>query len=331
MTEDPGKDRDAADRHVLRVSAASGAVLWCGLLPFDPAGQFTVIERLLLLGPLVVVPLGLALAPGPDESHRFRRLLGWIARSQPAGALAAAASFLIDAGPLAGAAAALWLLVALLAALAGLVRIAERGFSSAFAALDALCVDAALAYLAVGGGWFLVSRLGLRPLGFDPVVVVLTAVHFHFAAFAAPLLAGLAAGVVRPSRAVLRVLSLGSIGGPPVVAAGITAAPVLEPVGAFLMAGGLAVLALSTGIQVLPAFRSAAARLLWSLALAATVPSMFLALGFSLGVALGRPFLTIPQMAWSHGLLNGLLFSAGGLLSWTLESSSGLPPRRLGA
>ena len=57
-----------------------------------------------------------------------------------------------------------------------------------------VCLDAGLLYLAVGGTWTVIARAGLRPLGFPDLIVLLTAVHFHYAGFALLVLAGLVAG-----------------------------------------------------------------------------------------------------------------------------------------
>jgi YndJ-like protein len=48
---------------------------------------------------------------------------------------------------------------------------AERSLASAFL------------FLPVGAAWAFADRLGMRPLGFDPTIVLLTAAHFHYAGF----------------------------------------------------------------------------------------------------------------------------------------------------
>ena len=58
---------------------------------------------------------------------------------------------------------------------------------------EAMLLLAGLVYLAVGGVWTVIARAGLRPLGFPDLIVLLTAVHFHYAGFALPVLAGLVA------------------------------------------------------------------------------------------------------------------------------------------
>src|SRR5919109_3778798 len=154
-------------------------------------GDLTLINLLLLLAPVVIVPLGLRLVP--VTGYRSRQVLALARVLQPAGAAAAIVSFLISPGWTAGVIALGWLLVCAIAALAGLVELIEsRSLRPAH-----LVPLAAVAYLTVGAGWMVVSRAGLRPLGFSRDIVELTGVHFHYAGFAATLMAALTMMVLR--------------------------------------------------------------------------------------------------------------------------------------
>ena len=59
--------------------------------------------------------------------------------------------------------------------------------------------DAAVAFLAVGATFATIDRLGARPFDFASEIILLTAVHFHFAGFVLPL-AGALAYARRPGR-----------------------------------------------------------------------------------------------------------------------------------
>ncbi len=175
-------------------SALIGAIAWVLVMlrvrprPFEPGWA----AGLLLLGPLTIVPLGLRLAARAGTMGGAAGLWRVAVRCQPVAALLLLVAFTRPVGWTAAALAVPWLLVTGLVALAGLIRVRQRGLTSP----GALCIDAGLIYLAIGGGWTLLDRLGVRPLGFEPVIVLLTAVHFHYAGFILPILTGLAVLVV---------------------------------------------------------------------------------------------------------------------------------------
>src|SRR5262249_19239859 len=157
------------------------------------------------------VPLGLALlVPTGHEPGAWALRLG--ARTQLPAALLLAGVLLLPSGLAAAAFTLPWLGVTLLLALAGLGRLRQpRRLAAA-----ELCVTAALLYPAVGGGWLVLSALGARPLDFAPEIVRATAIHFHYAGFALPLLAGRLARA-RPGLGA-RTVTAGVVLGVPLVA-----------------------------------------------------------------------------------------------------------------
>ena len=108
--------------------------------------------------------------------------------------------------------------------------------------MASLCIDSGLILLSVGGFAAVLDRAGKQPLGFDPAIVQLTAVHFHFAAFVLLLLTGLAS---KPNDRLSQINCIAVIVAVPLVAIGITtsrlgASPSIECVAAWCMAiGGL--------------------------------------------------------------------------------------------
>jgi len=323
-------------RFALATAAAGGAV-WAALLLWRPPspGEAGWADALLLLAPLALVPLGLRLVP-PDEP-RGAAAGCWraaLALQLPA-ALALAAAFALPPGAAAAALALPWLAVAATMALYGLTRLRRKeGWP-----LPELAVAAGLAFPIVGAGWALLERAGIRPLGFAPLIVLLTAVHFHYAGFALPLATGLA-GRALPGR-VARMAALGVIAGVPLVAAGITASqlgagPLLETAAAGItaLAGLLTAwlhLRLAAGASSRPPFL---ARLLWAVAGLALGLGMVLAALYGSRAYLSTPWLDVPLMWALHGTANGLGFALCGLLAWTLAGAPGpaqaKPAPRLG-
>jgi hypothetical protein len=271
-----------------------------------------------LLAVLVCTPLALALAATAGLAGRH----GWAylvaRRLQPGAALLVVASYLLPSGLPAAILATPWLAFTGLIALFGLGRLLSRGVESAAAA----CIDAGLLYLPVGGGWLVLSRLGANPLDFGDTIVLLTAVHFHYAGFIGPILAGLAGRALSPAQHVarwaFRLVAGGVIAGPPLLAAGITLSPALETVAAVLLAGSLVGLAAITALAVVPRLRSRPARGLLLMSAAASAGAMLLAMAYGLGALSGVRLLSIPQMVQVHGWANALGFALCGLLAWTL-------------
>jgi hypothetical protein len=195
--------------------------------------------------------------------------------------------------------------------------------------LGRLVTDAALLFLFVGGLWLVADRAGFAPLRFDAAIVALTAVHFHFAGFALPLVAGQLARRRPESRFVARV-SVGVVLGVPAVAAGIVATQ-LGAGEAFEAAAGVA-LALAGGAvgalhvqlagaeKTLPGF----ARALLGIAGAALIVAMLLAAMYALrGSLAGAPWLGLPQMRAWHGTINAVGFALCAVLGWRLVWRSG--------
>jgi FtsH-binding integral membrane protein len=280
-----------------------------------------VIELLFLFAPLVIVPLGLELgriiaSAGSDGLQNVARIL------QPFAAALAVVSFWFPPGWVAGALAVPWLAVCALVALAGLLSLARSTHS-----LPAMAVNLGRMDLAVAGGWLLVSRLGMRPMDFQEPILLLTAVHFHYTAFATALLAAAALTFARQHGRHSRTLSLVTalvIALPFALAAGFVLSPTLKVAAALGLSAsvlGLAVaqLWLSKGLH------SATARGFLRISALSVIAGMILAGIYALGEFLARDWLLIPRMASTHGLLNGLGFVLLGLLAWLVECHSAQP------
>lgn len=310
-------------------AAAAGGAGWLVAVVLLRPSPFDAVwaRALLLLAPLVAVPLILGLTPPPGGAGRWAAL-PWraaVVLQLPAASWLAAA----QARPQGGAAALLavpWLAVTGLVALHGLTRLLGRRYRDGGTPLSGLAIDAGLVYVAVGGGWALLDRWGARPLGFEPVIVLLTAIHFHYAGLCLPVLTGLAGRAIAGRTAA--AAAAGVIVGVPLVAAGITATqlglgPTLEAGAAWLTAvAGL----LTAGLHLRLAIRPGAppaARALWALAGAALVGGMVLAGLYGSRSLLPVPGLDILWMRALHGSANTLGFALAGVLGWVLAARGG--------
>lgn len=290
-------------------SAAVGAVVWLAalLLWGEELLGLRLVDALLCFAPLVLVPLGLALRdPRPETPpHRWARL------AQPPAAILVVASFCRDPGAGAAVLAAPWLAVSGLLALAALLSLRSRDLRR----LDTVCLDAALLCLPVGAGWLVASRLGATPMGFGEPIVILTAVHFHYAGFTTMLLVGLTGRALEPRPALLRAVALGALLGPPLLAAGITLSPRLEAAASAVVVATLLGYSVLAGLMLRPRLRDSASRRLLFVSACAPLVSMAWAAAYALLELLGRQEIGIVQMARNHGALNALAFGLCGLLA----------------
>jgi YndJ-like protein len=280
---------------------------------------------LLAGGPIVVAGLGLplaerVLAPGALRAARW---------GQPGGAALALVALALEPGVLAGVLACGWLAVCL-AATGGAAVVAWRRRPPPWPPagdVGDVAVLAGLAFLSVGGSWLVISRFGWRPLDLSTDIVRLTAVHFHYAGFALPVMG--AAAFRASSGAARRVLALAlgaAIAGPPLVAAGFTTeSAVLQVGGAVVVtvaAWGVAAGTAAAVRSVSRAHRGAA--VLLGLSSASPLVAMVLAVQWALAQHASIPALGVDDMARTHGLLNGLGFVIAGLAGWSLVSPA--PP-----
>lgn len=311
----------------LRVSALAGAMTWVALfvLPWSFTAHILWIERIVILGPLVIAPLALYLAGlglGPGPAARCHALAAY---GQPLGAGLGLVGLYPRPGLLAAALASGWLLVTGLFALCGLARLITRGLRPIVT--RELAIDAGLAYLPVGGVWLVASRLGVPFLGFSEPWVMLTAAHFHFAGLAAPVIAGAVGRALHATGAGpgwLRAYDIAAIGvmaGPPLVAAGIALWPVVEVVSAVVLSLALLLLTAVALRAVVPRLRPRLAGALLAAAVSSLLLSMSCACAYAVGAFLEIDILLLPTMVWVHGLVNAIGFGAGGLAAFAVATT----------
>ncbi len=287
-----------------------GTIAWAAIaiVAATGTGPVGLLEVLFLLAAWLVVPLGLEFLPDSPPLRIAKKL-------QPAASILATVSFFLPKGPVAAALAAPWLALNGLVALGGFFSLKEsfRG------GIPSLLILAAMMFPPVGGIHLVASRYGYPLGGFPEPIVILTAVHFHYTAFAAPILAGLAARALTGPAAMLeKIGGAGLVVGTPLLAAGFLFSPKLKIAAVGLLCvsmilAGLAQLAVRIGPP--------RARLLLAVSSLAIVAGMVLAAVYEHGFTTGRTWISIPTMARTHGLLNGLGYSLCGLLAWMEKKS----------
>ncbi len=315
-----------------RRSAVAGFLAW-GLAMLGRA-PFEVPNLLVLLAATTAVPLGLALSRTGASSPVPLAYRLAVRAGLPA-SCAALAGHLLPVGPLAFALALPWLSTTALVAFAGLPLLHARGLP-----LEERAIGAAHVYLPVGAIWLAASRLGVPLLGFHEPIVVMTAAHFHFAGFAAPLVCGLL-GRALPQKGVLyKITAILVVLGIPMVAAGIQGSRIVERASGSLLGFAMLLLAgqlaLGMGPRALAtrSLQGAGAALLFVIAATALLGSMSLAVIFANTGSAGRgaeevPLISIGTMVALHGTANALGFALPSLVAFTLlDLQRARPPAR---
>jgi hypothetical protein len=301
-------------------SAIVGGVVWIGLELASRLhwARLSTIEMLFLLGPLVVVPLGLGLCVRFTDRDGSFLSIHIAQRVQLPAALCAIASFWFQPGIAATIFVLPWFGVGCFIGLCGLKRLILREFKS----LKLACIIVSFLYLPVGCAWLIASRLGLTPMGFQEPIVLLTAVHFHFAGFAAPLLALAAESAMERQRALLqnifKLVVAGVLAGPGLLAAGFVSGPSFKLTAALLVACseiGLSLFFLAN----IRALQPRLAQILVVISAASVLFAMVLAGVWAIGEFPLQPFVHLDQMARWHGTANSLGFILCGLMGWAIS------------
>jgi hypothetical protein len=307
--------------------AIAGGVVWIGLVVASQLEwtRLNTIELLFLLGPNVVVPVGLELCVRFTLEDASGLPVRIAQKVQLPAALCAAASFWFQPGVAAAIFALPWIGFGCFICFCGLTRLIRGGFTS----LRKACIIMSFSYLPIGCAWFVASRLGLTPMGFQEPIVLLTAVHFHFAGFAAPLLALAAESAIEKRGAVLKrifkVVAAGVLAGPGLLAVGFVIGPSLKLAMALLVACSEVGLSLFFLSEV-RAMRPRLAQMFVAISAASVLFAMVLAGVWAIGEFPLQPFVHLDEMARLHGTANSLGFILCGVVGWTI---SGRPPARL--
>lgn len=304
-------------------ATVAGLVAWVIMffLPIKPVFGVPLVEWLVLGGPLVVAPLALAALPNKTWGCGVLRPL------QVPTALLFAGSVLDHAGNGSLALTLPWLLWCAASAGCAVLRVYRRP------PLPETALDLGFIYLFVGAIWWSASRGQFALMGFDPVIVTLTAAHFQFAGLATCTITARIGWLLEQGgrwRKLYVASALIIMGTPIIVALGITGSHLVEVVSSFILAIGVVCMAL-LGMVVAKSSWRAHPIYAGVLALASCISlgTMTLAVLYAMGGLLNLPAISISTMARYHGPLNVLgftipvLFALAGLESSRAQSVAG--------
>ena len=193
------------------VEVLGGLLLWAFMTwLWDTRIQISLwVVALLMLSPLLLIRIG----------ERFRLgSAGWSKMVAPhtIAATLLAISFMNPPSMVSAAYAVPWFIIRL--AVVFDVMLAWRQLP--IKTPGQLCFDFAFIFPAIVAAWLVAQRANWTPWNFDPLIVLLTAAHFHHAGFTLPLMAGLNAKA-NPG-CWTRFSCVAILAGVPLVAAGIT-------------------------------------------------------------------------------------------------------------
>ncbi|MFI5630153.1 YndJ family protein [Streptomyces sp. NPDC051664] len=265
-----------------------------------------LVDLIVMLGMLVVVPAGLRLTGAP-ELDRIRRL--W-----PLFAVPGAVALWLPRGGPATVLAGCYALGAVLLALHAPPRLLRTVRASAAHRTAEIALFTALVTPSVAATALVAERSGHTLFGFGLGILALTVPHFHFAGFAAALIAGLVCRVADgpAGRFAASSVPLGTL----LVLIGYFIGDWAELAGAVVLTAGMWTVALLTWRTIRGSGRDRTTRMLFAVSSAVLVVTMVLALSWALGEATGLPHPTLTWMAATHGLGNALGFALCSVLAW---------------
>jgi hypothetical protein len=269
---------------------ALGLAAWVVALAVLPA---PLPGRILLLAPLVILPRLVTLLP---ERQPIARVPAW---AVPAAAAPLLGAFALPAGPAAAALAVPWLVIGALAGVSGVAH-GLRHLPSILAPrrIADLGIDVALGFWAVAAAFIVVDRLGVAT-PFPPVIVLLTAVHFHFAGVGLLSIAALLAATTPWLRAAV----VGLVVGIPVTALGfVVAIPAIGAAGALLVGSS----GLGVAVALLLGATPGPGRWAGRFAGACLLVGMPMGIAWAFATLASVAFVDLEVMIRTHGALNAL-------------------------
>lgn len=263
-----------------------------------------LVGTVVTVGMLWVVPTGLALLDGP-------RPPGWdpLRRAWPLFAVPGVLALWLPRSGLSTGLAAVYALATLALALQAPARL----MLTRSLAPGEVAVLTALVAPSVAGLALVAERASYPLFGFDLDILALTVPHFHFAGFAAALVAGLLCRVADGPAARFAALSVPA--GTLLVLLGYFVDDWAELLGAVVLTAGMTAVAVLTLRERRALAADRLTRGLLAVSALVLFVTMLLALSWAVGEATGLPHLGLTWTAATHGLGNALGFAVCALLA----------------
>ncbi|KGP72031.1 YndJ family protein [Pontibacillus yanchengensis] len=278
-------------------------------ITLDTMDSLQYVQMLLVFAYGVLIPLGLRFA-----HTRRTKLYHVLLNLHPAALLFAMGSFFVTPGILSTILSLPWFLFTALISLYGLWSFL---YHKIWTRLYETVIHAGMIYIVIGGGWLVLHRTGIPILHFDDIIVLLTSIHFHYAAFVTLIAFGVIGREMNfPNIEIsilFQVLSMFLLVGPIFVAVGITFGadyPWIEFIAVTEFVVPIAILSLLCLLFFVPKLSNMLAKTFITLACLSLFVSMTFAFLYGYeGIGDLQFLLNIPLMVFVHGMVNAFGFS----------------------
>ncbi len=279
--------------------------LICGWSNLNP------VEAIILLSVLLFIPMSFYIIDKRTRNGSYLLFYKFVLFLYPIAASSAMLAFVTNHYFF----ALIWFVYTGIIALFGVSRLLERGWKP----LEETAIDSAFIYLFLGGFWFFASVAKLSIMQFSSDIVLLTAAHFHYSAFLLPLSAGLIGRKREKRSKVYDVIMFIIMISPMTVAIGITYSRIFEFFAVVIYLCAI----YGYCIYVWKAkFNAIRAKVLLIISSSTLMVTIMFSLIYSYGNLKQVLTITIAQMVWIHGVVNGIGVALPAFVGWMIEKSA---------
>ncbi|WP_283750038.1 YndJ family protein [Bacillus cereus] len=269
------------------------------------------VEAIILLSILLFIPMSFCIIDKETRNGTYLLFYKFVSFLYPIAAISAMLAFVTNHYFF----ALLWFAYTGIVALFGISRLLERGWKP----LEEAAIDSAFIYLFLGGFWFFASVAKFPIMHFSSDIVLLTAAHFHYSAFLLPLSAGLLGRKREQGSKLYDAIMFIIVISPMTVAIGITYSRVFEFFAVFVYLFAI----YGYGVYVWRTkFNAISAKILLTLSSSTLMVTIMFSLIYSYGNFKQAMTITIAQMVWIHGVVNGIGVALPAFVGWMIEKSA---------
>ncbi|AFU12426.1 putative membrane protein [Bacillus thuringiensis MC28] len=269
------------------------------------------VEAIILLSVLLFIPMSFCIIDKRTRNGSYLLFYKFVSFLYPIAASSAMLAFVTNDYFF----ALIWFVYTGIVALFGVSRLLERGWKP----LEETAIDSAFIYLFLGGFWYFASVAKISIMQFSSDIVLLTAAHFHYSAFLLPLSAGLIGRKREKRSKVYDVIMFIIMISPMTVAIGITYSRIFEFFAVVIYLCAI----YGYCIYVWKAkFNAIRAKVLLIISSSTLMVTIMFSLIYSYGNLKQVLTITIAQMVWIHGVVNGIGVALPAFVGWMIEKSA---------